>query len=87
MWTFSDYKDGYKGKTQAELDDLLYTAQTVYFVTIVLMQFGNLHSIRTRHRSWFQQNPFKYPTKNLFVCFFFFFIFFFNLNLVYCSFY
>jgi sodium/potassium-transporting ATPase subunit alpha len=67
------------GKTQDELNNLLNTGQTVFFVTLVLMQFGNLHSIRTRHLSWFQQNPFKKETRNLYVCtrppfFFFFFV-------------
>eukprot|EP00026_Physarum_polycephalum_P002073 Phypoly_transcript_02077.p1 GENE.Phypoly_transcript_02077~~Phypoly_transcript_02077.p1 ORF type:complete len:897 (+),score=112.36 Phypoly_transcript_02077:167-2692(+) len=64
---FNKWTDGYLGKSQDELNNLLNTAQTVFFVTLVLMQFGNLHSIRTRHLSWFQQNPFKKETRNLYL--------------------
>lgn len=38
----TQYKDGFKGKTQQELNDLLSTAQTAFFITLVIVQFGNL---------------------------------------------
>jgi sodium/potassium-transporting ATPase subunit alpha len=38
-------------------DDLLYEAQSVYFFTLVVMQWGNLLSTRTRKSSIFQQPP------------------------------
>jgi len=38
-------------------DDLLYEAQTVYFFTLVVMQWGNLLSTRTRRSSILQQPP------------------------------
>ncbi|KAI9507404.1 sodium-potassium ATPase [Russula earlei] len=38
-------------------NDLLYEAQTVYFFTLVVMQWGNLLSTRTRRSSIFQQPP------------------------------
>ncbi|KAH9059426.1 sodium-potassium ATPase [Lactarius deliciosus] len=37
--------------------DLLYEAQSVYFFTLVVMQWGNLLSTRTRRSSIFQQPP------------------------------
>lgn len=44
--------------------ETLYTAQSVYFLTLVEMQFGNLLATRTRRRSFFQQNPLRGPTVN-----------------------
>ncbi|KAI0290823.1 sodium-potassium ATPase [Russula brevipes] len=38
-------------------NDLLYEAQSVYFFTLVVMQWGNLLSTRTRRSSIFQQPP------------------------------
>ncbi|KAH9955492.1 hypothetical protein BC827DRAFT_1236737 [Russula dissimulans] len=38
-------------------DDLLYEAQSVYFFTLVVMQWGNLLSTRTRRSSILQQPP------------------------------
>lgn len=40
-------------------------AQSVYFFTLVIMQFGNLLSSRTRKLSILQQNPFRGVGKNL----------------------
>jgi sodium/potassium-transporting ATPase subunit alpha len=39
---YDGYTEGFKGKTQQELDDLLSTAQTAFFLTLVICQFGNL---------------------------------------------
>ncbi|KAF8493698.1 sodium-potassium ATPase [Russula emetica] len=38
-------------------NDLLYEAQSVYFFTLVVMQWGNLLSTRTRRSSIFQRPP------------------------------
>lgn len=62
---FNAWSDGYKGYSQSQLNEFLYTAQSVYFLTLVELQFGNLMSTRTRYRSFFQQNPLVRPTRNL----------------------
>lgn len=46
----------------------LYHAQTTYFVTLVLMQWGNLLMTRTRRLSIFQQPPIgPQTTRNLYI--------------------
>jgi len=64
---YNGWTDGFHNKTAHELSELLYNAQTIYFVTLVITQFGNLHSTRTRHLSWFQHNPFKKASRNLYL--------------------
>jgi len=54
--------NGYCGKTPDELNELLYTSQSVYFFTLVICQFGNVLSIRTRSLSLFQHPPIFSPT-------------------------
>jgi len=49
--------NGYCGKTPNELNELLYTSQSIYFFTLVIAQFGNVFSIRTRTLSLFQHPP------------------------------
>jgi sodium/potassium-transporting ATPase subunit alpha len=48
--------------------DTLYRAQSVYFVTLVLMQWGNLLMTRTRRLSILQQPPIgPRTTRNLYI--------------------
>jgi sodium/potassium-transporting ATPase subunit alpha len=61
---FNNYQDGYKGKSQAELDNHLFTAQTIFFVTLAIVQWGNLLATRTRRLSFFQHNPLLKKTQN-----------------------
>ncbi len=64
--SFLLFKDNLQdlGRTQDQLNEYMYTAQSVYFITLVLIQFGNLCSTRTRHLSFFQHLPYKKPTRN-----------------------
>lgn len=64
FFLFDDYKAGLHGKTQRELDELEYKGQCIYFIALVLVQFGNLIATRTRRASFFQQNPFTGSSKN-----------------------
>ncbi|KAL0489076.1 sodium/potassium-transporting ATPase subunit alpha [Acrasis kona] len=64
IWCYQKWTDGYKGKTQAELDDLLFRGQCVYFVTLVTMQMFNLLATRTRRLSFFQHSPFNKANGN-----------------------
>nr|XP_031860422.1 uncharacterized protein CI109_004032 [Kwoniella shandongensis]KAA5527494.1 hypothetical protein CI109_004032 [Kwoniella shandongensis] len=47
----------------AEYDEAVSKAQSIYFFTLVIMQFGNLLSTRTRRLSIFQSNPFSLKDK------------------------
>ncbi|KAF8263726.1 sodium-potassium ATPase [Lactarius quietus] len=54
---FSSLAGKFGNYPAALTDDLLYEAQSVYFFTLVVMQWGNLLSTRTRRSSIFQQPP------------------------------
>ena len=57
FFAFAHYSDGYYGHTQAELNRFLNTGQSVYFVTLVILQVANLHSVRNKRLSIFQRGP------------------------------
>jgi sodium/potassium-transporting ATPase subunit alpha len=64
---YNQWADGYKGYS---IDDLTYfvsVGQCIYYVTIVLMQFGGLLSVRNRRVSILQSNPLWGPRQNLVV--------------------
>lgn len=63
-WPTSDDQT-YVGKSGKELNEALNTAQTLFFVTLVILQFFNALSVRTRKASIFQQNPFWGEKRNL----------------------
>lgn len=70
VWlAFDDWKDGYYGFTQDQLDDFQYTGQSIFFLSLVITQFGNLLSSRTRRMSFFTQNPLWGPARNLKILF------------------
>ncbi|KAJ1961242.1 hypothetical protein GGI12_003352, partial [Dipsacomyces acuminosporus] len=54
---FNRWTDGYMGKTKAELAQIVNMAGSVHFITLVIMQWGNMFVARTRKLSVFQQNP------------------------------
>jgi len=57
IFVFDRWQDGYLGKSIDELNEYQYTAQTIYFITLIIVQFGNLHATRTRFASVFTHNP------------------------------
>ncbi|KJE91254.1 Na-K ATPase alpha1B1 subunit [Capsaspora owczarzaki ATCC 30864] len=59
LFAFNKWTDGYHGKTQDELNELVFTGQSIYFIAVVEIQFGHLFATRTRYLSFFQHNPFK----------------------------
>ncbi|KAJ2009728.1 hypothetical protein GGI04_000218 [Coemansia thaxteri] len=61
---YNKWTDGYQGKTKAELAELVCVAGSVHFMTLVIMQWGNMFAARTRSLSIFQQNPFYGPKRN-----------------------
>ncbi|KAG9622010.1 putative Na/K ATPase alpha 1 subunit, partial [Aureobasidium melanogenum] len=58
FFAFEKYTDGFYGYTQAELNHFNTVAQGVYFVTLVILQFGNLLSVRSKRMSILQADPF-----------------------------
>ncbi|OAD70429.1 hypothetical protein PHYBLDRAFT_115367 [Phycomyces blakesleeanus NRRL 1555(-)] len=69
FFSFSNFNspDGYMGYTASEISSLLYTAQSIYFVNLVICQWGNVLSTRTRRLSLFQTNPLWGPSQNLYL--------------------
>ncbi|KAH0834143.1 hypothetical protein J3R83DRAFT_11446 [Lanmaoa asiatica] len=65
--TYNQWGDGWKGKSAAELTNLVNTGQCIYYVTMVFMQYGNLLAIRNRRVSLLQSNPLWGRRQNLVV--------------------
>jgi sodium/potassium-transporting ATPase subunit alpha len=61
---FEKYSDGFYGYTQAELDNFNTTGQSVYFVTLVILQWGNILSIRNKRLSILQADPIRKKRRN-----------------------
>ena len=61
FFAFAKYSDGFYGHTQAELDHFLNSGQSVYFVTLVVLQWANLNSVRNKRLSIFQNGPQRNP--------------------------
>jgi sodium/potassium-transporting ATPase subunit alpha len=61
---FENYSDGFYGHTQAELTQFNNTGQCVYFVTLVVLQWGNLLSIRNKRLSILQADPIRPGRRN-----------------------
>jgi sodium/potassium-transporting ATPase subunit alpha len=59
LLVFDKWTEGYKGYTKAQLNEFLFTGQTITFTTLVIMQiFGNIFCTRTNFRSFFERPPF-----------------------------
>ena len=68
FFDFGLWQNDYKGFSKEQLDEFLYTGQTVTFVSLVLMNiFGNLISTRTHVKSFFQSLPFCKQSRNLWI--------------------
>ena len=62
---FGNWGDGYYNYPIDQLNEYLYTGQSIYFMCLIICQFGNLLSTRTFDRSFFQSNPFWGKSRNL----------------------
>lgn len=54
---YEKFTDGFYGYSQADLNKFVSTGQCVYFVTLVIMQWFNLLTVRNKRLSLFQANP------------------------------
>lgn len=64
FFAFESYSAGFHGYTQDELTHFNTVGQGVYFVTLVIMQWGNLLSIRNKRMSILQADPFRAKRRN-----------------------
>ncbi|GFP54967.1 hypothetical protein ACSS6W_002877 [Trichoderma asperelloides] len=64
FFLFEGYTDGFHGYTQDQLNQFNYTGQCVYFVTLVILQWGNILSVRNRRLSIVQADPFTKKRRN-----------------------
>lgn len=69
FFSFSKLNDpsGYMGFTAEQITQLTNTAQSIYFVNLVICQWGNVLSSRTRRLSITQANPLWGPNQNLYL--------------------
>jgi sodium/potassium-transporting ATPase subunit alpha len=65
FFAFAKYSDGFYGHTAAELMSFVNTGQCVYFVTLVMLQWGNLLSVRNKRLSILQADPFRAKRRNV----------------------
>ncbi|RDB19722.1 Sodium/potassium-transporting ATPase subunit alpha [Hypsizygus marmoreus] len=64
FFAFEKYSVGFYGHTQDELTRFNRVGQSVYFVTLVILQWGNLLSVRNKRLSIFQADPFRAKRRN-----------------------
>lgn len=68
IFVFDNWKHGYKNYTAKELQEFVFTGQTIFFISLVMMQaFGNVFATRTNFRSLFQRPPFLRKSRNLWI--------------------
>ncbi|KAG6810091.1 hypothetical protein H0H93_015268 [Arthromyces matolae] len=61
---FEKYTDGYYGYTQDQLNHFNAVGQSVYFVTVVILQWGNLLSVRNKRLSILEADPIRKQRRN-----------------------
>ncbi len=61
---FEGYSDGFHGYNADELAYFNQVGQCVYFVTIVILQWGNILSVHNRRLSILQADPFSKKRRN-----------------------
>ncbi|OZJ04299.1 hypothetical protein BZG36_02595, partial [Bifiguratus adelaidae] len=64
FFAFENYADGFHGYTQDELTFFNNQGQCVYFVCLVILQWGNILSIRNRRLSVLQADPIRPERRN-----------------------
>ncbi|KAJ6445169.1 Na/K ATPase alpha 1 subunit [Purpureocillium lavendulum] len=64
FFLFEGYSEGFHGYTQDQLTQFNATGQCVYFVTLVILQWGNILSVRNRRLSILQADPVTKKRRN-----------------------
>jgi sodium/potassium-transporting ATPase subunit alpha len=64
VFAFEKYADGFHGYSQDELTHFNNVGQCVYFVSLVIMQWGNILSVRSKRMSLLQADPIRPARRN-----------------------
>ena len=64
FFAFEAYSEGFYGYSEAELTHFNTVGQSVYFVTLVILQWGNILSIRNKRLSILQADPIRKKRRN-----------------------
>ncbi|CAI7619905.1 unnamed protein product [Penicillium bialowiezense] len=64
IFAFEKYGEGFHGYTADELNHFTSVGQCVYFVTLVIMQWGNVLSVRSKRMSILQADPIRPARRN-----------------------
>ncbi|KAL2132267.1 hypothetical protein VTI74DRAFT_4007 [Chaetomium olivicolor] len=64
FFAFENYSEGFYGYSADELAHFNTTGQCVYFVTLVILQWGNILSVRNRRLSILQADPIRKKRRN-----------------------
>jgi sodium/potassium-transporting ATPase subunit alpha len=64
VFAFEKYADGFYGYSEAELTHFNSVGQCVYFVTLVILQWGNILSVRSKRMSILQADPIRKKRRN-----------------------
>ncbi|KAH7882722.1 calcium ATPase transmembrane domain M-containing protein [Phlebopus sp. FC_14] len=64
---FNKWQDGWQGYSIDQLTDFVHVGTCIYYVTLVIGQYGSLLSVRNRRVSTVQSSPLWGPRRNLIV--------------------
>ncbi|KAJ5092041.1 hypothetical protein NUU61_006911 [Penicillium alfredii] len=64
VFAFERYTSGFHGYSQDQLTHFNNVGQCVYFVTLVIMQWGNILSVRSKRMSLLQADPIRPARRN-----------------------
>ena len=64
IFAFEKYTAGFHGYSQAQLTHFNNVGQCVYFVSLVIMQWGNILSVRNKRMSILQADPIRPARRN-----------------------
>jgi sodium/potassium-transporting ATPase subunit alpha len=64
IFSFENYTDGFHGYTQDQLNHFTNVGQCCYFVALVIMQWGNVLSVRSKRMSLLQADPIRPARRN-----------------------
>lgn len=64
FFAFENYSDGFYGYSAEELAHFNTVGQSIYFVTLVVLQWGNILSIRNKRLSIVQADPIRKERRN-----------------------
>lgn len=64
VFAFGKYTAGFHGYSQEQLTHFNHVGQCVYFVTLVILQWGNILSVRSKRMSLLQADPIRPARRN-----------------------